>query len=212
LGTEFEISYNTLKEFACAGWRNPVVEASIRLAEDNELKPEDIERVDVWAYVDREHLPNYPNPQTGLESKFSAEHAFAVGMVDRAGGIAQFTDERVGDGVLTELRQRVNLGFDPKLEPYQIRVEVKTRKGGELSHFVPRPKGDHLRPLSWDELAAKFTANATDVLTEQETSRVIEMVGSIESLEDAQDLLGLCRGAAPADRPETTDHGTTGAF
>lgn len=197
LGTEFEVSYNTLKEYACAGWRNPVIEASIKLAEIHDLGPGDIERVTVWAYVDRAHLPNYPNPQTGLESKFSAEHAVAVGIVDRAGGIAQFTDERVGDDVLTELRRKVILDFDPDLEPYQIRVIVETQQGTELSHFVPKPRGDYLRPLSWDELAVKFSANATDVLGEKEISGVIEAVGSVESLEDVQDLMDLCRGAGP---------------
>ena len=193
LGHEFEITKNTLKIFACAGWRNPIVEASIRLADAHDLQPGDIEKVNVWAWTDLEHLPNYREPRTGLESKFSAEHAAAVALIDRAGGVAQFADDRVADPVLAKLRSKVELGFDETLGPYQIRAEIETRQGNKVSHFVPSQKGDHANPLTWDELLVKFKANTSRVLPPENVDTLVDMITNIDTLEDVNQLTRLCR-------------------
>ncbi len=194
LGKDYEITHNTLKAYACAGWRNPIIEASTLLASQHKLKPGDIANIDVWACVDVvTRLPNYPEPRTGLESKFSAEYVAAVAIIDGAGGVAQFTDERVKDAALMDLTRRTRLAADEKLGPYQIRVVIHTRDGRELSHFVPAQKGDPKNPLSWDELLIKFRANALSVLPQAQVERLVEMLGAIETVSDVAELLALCR-------------------
>lgn len=138
-------------------------------------------------------LPNYPEPRTGLEGKFSTEHAAAVALVDRAGGIEQFTDERVVDPALAELRRRVTVEADEGLGPWQIRVFVHTADGRKLSHFIPAQKGDPRNPLSWDDLVAKFRANALAVLPEGQVDRLTLMVRDLEAVGDNAELMRLCR-------------------
>jgi 2-methylcitrate dehydratase PrpD len=131
---------------------------------------------------------------TGLQGKFSAEHAAAVGISDRAGGEFQFSDERVNDPMVSRLRSKVELRFDEELGPYQIRLTVRTTDGRTLSHFVADQKGDHKNPLSWDELVAKFKANASTLLPAENVEELVEMFGDFTELEDVRHLTGLCRG------------------
>ena len=193
LGQQFEISRNTIKVYACAGWRNPILEAAILLATTHRLQPEDIRKATVRACADQTRLPNYPKPRTGLEGNFSAEHAAAVAFADRAGGMKQFTDERVADPALAELRDRITLETDVELSPYQIRVLVYTADGRELSHFIPAQKGDPRNPLSWDELVAKFRANAATVLSPQRAEKLAAMIRDLEGLGNVAELMHLCR-------------------
>jgi 2-methylcitrate dehydratase PrpD len=138
-------------------------------------------------------LPNYPEPRTGLEGKFSVGHVAAVALVDRAAGIAQFTDERVADAALAQLRRKVTVEVGQELEIYQVRVAVHTTDGRELCHFVPIQKGDYRNPLSRDELLAKFRANASAVLPPDQTETIIAKVWEIEAIGDIAELMQLSR-------------------
>jgi 2-methylcitrate dehydratase PrpD len=193
LGREFEIRHNTIKVYACAGWRNPIVEAAIALATTHALKPQDVSRVTVSASADQTRLPNYPRPRSELETKFSVEHATAVALIDRAGGMAQFCEERRVDPVVSALRERVTLETVQDLEPYQIRVCVQTSDGRKLTHFIAAQKGDPRNPLSWEEIDSKFTANALSVVARERASTLSEMVEHLEKVGDVAELMHLCR-------------------
>ena len=193
LGKEYEVTTNTRKEFACAGWRNPIVDASMRLVNDHGLKVDDIESVHVWAAPNVSHLPNYPVPTSGLESKFSAQYAAAVALCDLAGGAHQFSDERVADPAVIDLCRRTALSFDQDFGPFQIRIELKTHDGKDLSQFIPVQKGDYKNPLSWDDLMVKFKANAATVLPADSVDELGELIRNLETVDDVATLARLLR-------------------
>ena len=193
LGQHFEMNSNTRKIFACAGWRNPIIEASILLAQKHALKPADVKKMEVRACMDVKHLPNYPEPHMGLEGKFSAQYAAAVALTDLAGGVAQFTDQRVADPALAALTRKVTLVYDETLGPFQIRVTIHTNDGRELSHFIPIQKGKHSNPMTWDELATKFRANAREALPQTQVDALTAMVRDLDRVGDVAELTRLCR-------------------
>ncbi len=193
LGRHYEITANTTKIYACTGWRNPVVEAMVMFANEHNLKAGDIAKVAVFVCSDVIFLPDYPEPTCGLEGKFSVAHAAAVGLVDRAGGVQQFSDVRVADLLLTALRRRIRLELDPKLGPFQTRVTVETNDGRTLSHFIADQKGNPRNPLNWDELVTKFSANAAVVLPAGRVDALVAMVNDIEAVGDIRELTRLCR-------------------
>ena len=193
LGRQFEITHNTRKIYACAGWRNPIIDATMLLADTHSLKPADVAKIRVQACEGVKHLPNYPEPKCGLESKFSAQYAAAVAMIDHAGGVTQFSDERVVDPQLMDLTRRVTLEYDPSLGSFQTRVTIDTRNGSAFTHFIPVQKGKYSNPMTWDELVTKFSANAALVLPQSNVPRLAAMIGELESLKDTAELTRLCR-------------------
>jgi 2-methylcitrate dehydratase PrpD len=193
LGTQFEITHNTRKIFACAGWRNPIIEATMLLADTHHLKAADIAKIKVQACMEVKHLPNYPQPASGLQSKFSAQYAAAVAMLDHAGGVTQFSDARVADPALMDLARRVTLEYDGSLGAFQTRVTLDTHDGRTLSHFIPVQKGKHSNPMTWGELVTKFSANAQLVLPKHNVDKLAALTGTLESVADAGELARLCR-------------------
>jgi len=193
LGKEFEISGNTFKAFACSGGRNPVVEAVMHIAAAQNLQPIQVASIHVWLWSHMIKTPNYPKPRTGLESKFSTEHAAVVALVDRAGGVQQFSDERVADPALAALRRKVTVQAGRDLGQYQVRLLVRTTDGKEYSHFIPAQKGDPRNPLSREELVAKCVANASTVVPLGNVEAIVSMIQDIESVRDVGELCELCR-------------------
>lgn len=193
LGRGFEIMANTIKIFACAGWRNSIVEALTVLGRRHNFTLYQIKEIIIWVWEDALKLPNYEKPRTGLEGKFSSQHAAAVALVDHAGGIEQFSDRRVADRELVRLRSSIRMKADSSLEPYQIRVAVNTVDGQTLSHFVPAQKGDPRNPVTWDELVSKFRATAGLVLPQPRVDAFLRMVQQLEHVKDIAALMRLCQ-------------------
>jgi 2-methylcitrate dehydratase PrpD len=137
-------------------------------------------------------LPNYAEPATGLEAKFSAEYAAAVALTDKAGGVAQFSDRRVGDPLVTALCRKVKLSADAALKPYQVRAVVRTSDGREFTRFIEAQKGDPRNPLSAGDILAKFEANAATVLKPSQVAALAGQIQRLEAVADAADLTRLC--------------------
>lgn len=195
LGERYEITRNTVKVYACTAWRNPVVQGMIELTREHGLTAANVTAVTVWACTDVLRLPNYTEARTGLEGKFSTEHAVAVAIVDRAGGVAQFTDARVADAALHPLRKKVTVIEDPAMPAFHIRLRVETTDGRTIDHAVTAQKGGPKNPLTWEEMAAKFTGNAEIVLTRARAAELVERIGRLDAEADVADLLKLCRTA-----------------
>ena len=70
-------------------------------------------------------------------------------------------------------------------------VTVETRDEKRISARVETPKGDPRRPLTWDELAAKFRDCASLVLPPERAEKAIEMITGIESLQNVRELVAM---------------------
>lgn len=195
LGGHWEVTHNMFKGYACAGWRNPIVWTMMEIATKNNLKGEDVAEITVEIHPKQLSLPNYSAPKTGLEGKFSVEHAAAVAFIDHAGGLKQFSDERVNDSGVLALRAKVRQIRSERFKPYQIESIVRTNDGRTFKVFVPVPKGDQENPYTMDELEGKFRGNAALVLPARRVAKLADMVRNIEEVEDFAELMVLCRAA-----------------
>jgi 2-methylcitrate dehydratase PrpD len=198
LGQSYHITRNTFKICACAGWRNPIIEAVAALAKVNKLKPENIEAIEIKVCREVFGLPNYTEPTTGLQAKFSVQYAAAVALVDHCGHVTQFSDERVADPVLQQLATRVTYEPDDSFELNQVHAFIRTSDGRQLSHSIPIPKGDPRNPLGWDELFGKFRANASLTLSQRRINQLGSMIRELENIDDIAALARLCRSTKAA--------------
>jgi len=193
LGHDYEITRNTFKVFAFAGWRNPIIEATIALADAHKLAAAEIQSVSVKVCKQVAGLPNYARPITGLQAKFSVQYAVAVALLDRAGYVAQFSDQRVADPILAALCDRVTVEAGDGLELNQVRLAVRTVDGRDLAHFIAIPKGDPRNPLRWDELMTKFRTNALTALPARRVNKLATTIRNLDTLTDVAELTRLCR-------------------
>lgn len=178
------------------------IEATMELAEENDLKADDIEEIRCKVHYLIPETVFHQNPQTGLEGKTSIFYAVARALIDRKMGLAQFTDEKVQDSQVRELMKRVKVEILPgygkddggagvnSIAAPAI-VEIRTKDGREHSRHIKYYKGDPNRPLSEEDVAAKFRDCAETVLTSDRAERVLEMMRDLENLADIRELATL---------------------
>ncbi|MPZ50461.1 MAG: MmgE/PrpD family protein [Dehalococcoidia bacterium] len=85
----------SIKPYPSGSLSHPAQDVLLELVTQNDVKPEDVERVDVGV---NSNVPNaliHTRPTTALEAKFSLQFQMSIGILDRAAGLAQFTDEKV---------------------------------------------------------------------------------------------------------------------
>lgn len=177
-GTTWRVLENTYKPFPCGIVAHPAIEAAIRLHRPDR-RAGDIDEVRVFCHPLVVELMGNLAPSTGLEGRFSAVHVVAAGLVDGRMGIAQVTDERVNDPDLVALCQRIHLDVTDTIDRGAARVRVRTRDGSIEEADVAHAAGSLERPLSDEEIDAKFYALVEPVLGHR---AAIELAGAAWSL------------------------------
>jgi 2-methylcitrate dehydratase PrpD len=198
LGTEYEISRNSYKPFACGLVVHPVIDGCIQLRDENELNAEMIDRIDLAIHPIVLELTANRNPRTGLEGKFSVYHAAAIGIVAGRAGEPQFSDTLARDAVVTALRDRVTTTVDPSLSQDQARVTITLNDGRVLERFVAHAIGSVENPMTDAQLEAKFNELVAGILPDDRARRLLQLCRDAEQLDDAGDI---ARAAASQQRP-----------
>jgi 2-methylcitrate dehydratase PrpD len=188
LGQTFEISLNTYKPFACGIVIHPVIDGCIQLRTEYGLSGGEIEHVSLRVAPLVLELTGKRSPQVGLEGKFSVYHSAAVAIIHGAAGEREYSDARVRDSNVIALRNRVDAVAEPSIRNDEAYVEVRLKNGKVLEKHVEHAVGSIQRPMSDKDLEAKFHGLTTDILTAEESERLIGLCWAIESLEDAADL------------------------
>jgi 2-methylcitrate dehydratase PrpD len=110
-----------------------------------------------------EPLAEKQKPSTTYSAKFSGPLAIALGLIERAAGLEQFTDAKVSDPHLLALAAKVRYEVDPDNEyprNYTGDVRVVLRDGSVRDAHQPYLRGGVREPLGHAEITAKFRANA----------------------------------------------------
>src|SRR5207249_1618607 len=142
-------------------------------------------------------------PETGYQAQFSGPYTVAAALLGGSGlglGLEDFTDALARDPVRRELAGRVSVVADPECDaiyPMQFPavLTVRTRDGRERVQKALINRGGPDRPLSDDELAAKFRDNALRSLDAEAATKIEEAAARLDELPSAGELLAPAAGA-----------------
>lgn len=102
----------------------------------------------------------------------------------------KFTNEKVNDPQLIQLRKKVNPTLVRELN-LGARVAVKMKDGTIYKGFLEAPKGDPANPMNFDEIEAKFRNNARLAIPKKNMELVIELIKNFERLSDVKEIVAL---------------------
>jgi len=102
----------------------------------------------------------------------------------------KFTNEKVNDPQLIQLRKKVNATLVRELN-LGARVAVKMKDGTIYRGFLAAPKGDPANPISFDEIEEKFRNIARLAIPEKNMELVIELIKNFERLSDLEEIVAL---------------------
>ncbi|MGV9798632.1 MmgE/PrpD family protein [Mycobacterium sp. NPDC003449] len=183
LGVRWLVEANALKPYSCGIVSHPVIDAGNRLRA-NGIAPEFLDSVDLEVHPRVLDVMGVVEPETGLRSKFSVYHCFAVGLVRGAGGPAEFSTECALDPQIRRVRQLVTVHLDPTLPADSCRMTATLTDGRQLDATVDHATGSTSAPMTDEQLRDKVTGLAhrlrDPVRLWQAAWRLDEMPGTAE--------------------------------
>jgi 2-methylcitrate dehydratase PrpD len=195
LGESFEITRNTYKPFPCGIVIHPTLDACLQLREQNDFLPAQIQRVDLRVHPLVLELTGKKTPGSGLEGKFSVYHAAAVALLRGRAGQKEFSDDAVSDPEVIALRERVVATPDDRGREDEVFARVTLAGGRSLEKHVDHAVGSLQRPMTDENLETKFRGQAEGILSASEIERLLSLLWSVATLEDAGEI---ARAAVPA--------------
>lgn len=183
LGSVWETSANTFKPYACGLVIHPVIDACRDIAGQG-VAADAIAEVVLHVHPLVVELTGKPSPKTGLEAKFSVFHCAAATLIDGTSRHSHFSEACVADPRMAVLRDRVRVQVQDDMRPDAARVIVVLRDGSRREAYVAHALGSLQRPMSEDDLSAKFRALAVESMPAGRIEIVLQQCWAIEACPD----------------------------
>jgi 2-methylcitrate dehydratase PrpD len=135
----------------------------------------------------------HPNPQTGLQGKFSAPYVVAASLLAPKVSLEQFTDEKVRDTKARALMEKVKVTVRPEIkgDPPPAIVRIRLKGGQEHTKRVDIATGNPEKPMSLDQIIDKFRNCAETMIAPRNIDASIDKVLHFERLKIISDLVAL---------------------
>jgi 2-methylcitrate dehydratase PrpD len=194
LGQEYAILKTYFKPYASCRWSHSAIDGVLKLAEDHDLQPEDIQSIDVEGFQATALLCDY-TPVNTVAAQYSIPFSLALALSYGRIGPAELTEANLQSAALLALASRVKVSVTPELdqlfpEKTAIRVTLHTSRG-DFTTTVEHPKGDPSNPLSDAELEEKFRWLTVDVVGEERSQQLLGAIAHLEQMENVRTLARL---------------------
>ncbi len=196
----------SIKPYPCGVLTHPSMDAVLKVMQDHNLKPDDIEKVTLFAANNILHPIRFEIANTELEGKFCM--AFLLGSMIIAGkaGKAEFTDEFVQRDDVQAMQRKIGTEFDSDIDAMghdriRSRVEIWTKDGRHLTQWADENyRGGPHNPLSDKELEGKFRDCADGLMSDAKIQEVFDFVWSLEDQDDVSEIFNLLDWRGKAGR------------
>jgi 2-methylcitrate dehydratase PrpD len=185
-----------VKPYPCCAMTHSAIDAVLELRSRHGVQPEDVATIEVGVAPVVPGILIHPKPQSGLEAKFSMEYCAAAALAEGRVGIGAFGDDRLRDGRVRSLMEKVRMSVDPSLGGRQeqnarARVTLHLADGRRLVREPQGPQGHPDRPLSHEQLLAKFRDCARAVLPAERVDAAAEAISTLERCPKLAQLTAL---------------------
>jgi 2-methylcitrate dehydratase PrpD len=189
LGSRWLVESNALKPYSCGIVSHPVIDAGKRLR-DQGVDPGQLESVTLEVHPRVLDVMGVTDPETGLRSKFSVYHCFAVGLVRGAGGPSEFSDASAVDPQIQQVRKLVTVKLDPLLAADSCRMTAALAGGKTIDLTIEHATGSTSAPMTDEELQDKVVRLAGHL---DDPGRLWDVVWRLDEMTGVTDLFALAR-------------------
>lgn len=193
LGRHWETTLGYYKVHACCRWNHPALDALEELAARHLLQISQIERIEVRTFAFAAQMSEQ-NPATDLGAKFSLPWSIAAYLVLGSTGPAAYTPEALQDHRIRVVARRIAVVEEPAYSAQlpvrrPTTIEVRMTDGSIAASSVLGSHGDPGNRFPDARMDRKYLELVGDVLGEEPALRSLEMLHSIEQLDDIRTLV-----------------------
>jgi len=187
----------SIKPYPCGVLTHPTIDLMLKLVSENEVQPNEIVNIKVYAGTNILNPIRYPIAANHLQAKFSLPAALAMIALARKAGKKEFSDEFVGSASMQAMQKRITTELDPAIEKLgfdkmRSRIAIHLQGGKQIEGWADeRYRGGPENPLSDADVEAKVRSCCEGVLDNDEQTALIDSGSSILGLAEAGKLMGL---------------------
>jgi 2-methylcitrate dehydratase PrpD len=187
----------SIKPHPSGSLTHPGMTKMLELIKRHDITPAQVVSVKVGT---NQNMPNaliHHRPTTELQAKFSMEFCMAILLLERRGGLTEFTDEIVNRPDVQAMIGKVEFGVHPEAEAagydkMTTILEIALTDGRVIRDRADFGKGSPANPMSYDEVADKFRECARySRWPGEKAERVVALVRTLEDLRDVRELTAL---------------------
>ena len=202
LGSRFLIDGVSVKLFPCCKQIHPAAGAALKLVEENDLGPEDIEDIEVRVNVNAFHQVCQPEelkrrPRTSLNAQWSIPFTVGLAVAKRSIALEDYTEEGIKNPAALSVSGKVRCMHDPEIDRMGAIVSpgivtIRTVDGRTLTRRGNHVPGDPEEPLSFEDCAKHKFRNylpwAAKPIPEAGAEEVIQAIAGLERVGDVSRL------------------------
>lgn len=199
LGNPFDIVSPgvIIKPYPCCGSTHSSIDALRNIVQNHQLKPQDIDRIEVGVTYLTPRVVSYNNPENPLQAKFSMQFCLSTVVFDGNVKLSHFTDSWVMKPEIREMMKKINMYVHPDLDsPDKLKrefsiVTVYLKNGEKYEKRIEKVnrKGSARNPLTWKELVEKYTDCVKGVLDSSRIKKSINLIHDLENVKDLRELI-----------------------
>jgi 2-methylcitrate dehydratase PrpD len=169
----------------------------LRLILAHDIRPEQVAGVKVGTNSNMPNALIHHRPTDELQAKFSMEFCMAILLLDRRGGLPEFTDETVKREDVRAMIGKVEFGVHPEAESagydkMTTVIEIALTDGRKIEGRADFGKGSPADPMSYDEVAGKFRDCAAFAgLPHASADKIVELVRGLEEVGNMREVTKL---------------------
>lgn len=189
-----------LKPYPVEGMTPAMVEAALVLREKHRIRPEEIQRIRIFAHEEAVTKPSWDTQKLVPDSKETADHSFhycvAAALVAGEVTSKQFSPEYLKNRTIHALIRKTTLAADARLTALfrqgarPAALEITTSRG-KFFHEVAYPLGDPHNPMTWHHVEEKFLSQATGFSGSGNAGKIIRRVAHLEREPDIFEFVKL---------------------
>lgn len=164
LGEHYECMNVAAKPFPAGCLIHPSIEACLQLVDSQTFTSDDVERIELQVNRLGLGLTGKSEPRHAYDAQVSVYHWAAAVIHHRRAGLQEASDECVHDQAVAALRKRVIVEVAADLAADAARAAIVLRDGRRLETAVRACLGSAQRPMSDEQIEAKFLIQTEPVL------------------------------------------------
>ena len=201
LGKRFEVINIGDKPYPCCGLTHACIDAALALVTGNKITLDEIKNVTVYGGDTIYGLSQPPEikkaPRTIIDAQFSVPWVVATALVKGKVTVDDFTNEALKRTEILKMAQKINTRLEKKMNRHGVGpggVTIIMQDGKEYTEEVENCLGSVERPMTLEDVMKKFRECAPcsiKPLPKDKIEKVIDMVGRLEKLNDATEIIRL---------------------
>ncbi len=192
-GQPFEIEGVVYKRYASCYLTHPTVRCVLGMREKYHPTTSKVGSVEVKASTTAVAVAGKPEPQTGLEGKFSLRYCATLALLKGRAVESDFTDESVNEPDIKNLMSKVNVIPDESLAPTEVEITIIMTDGAEMKERLELTSKDAAVPIS--EWQSTLEAKSGDLLkgafSGEKMAKVINAIKRLEEFDDITNVVEL---------------------